>query len=260
MKNDYMYTKDTNVLQISYAQYISLQNQYEEAQRTQKLAASVQSDLDRFLSGISAAVLKEEYPLPGGGVSPSAPASKPSAAAEPPKSSPPKSEAPASAPEPEEKKETPAPKQEEAPPVSKEAAPAKPKGGAVKIAPIKKEIVQHFEKVDGSGKLFEIFRDYYTLLNESCGGMMRVTMKDGICSLWNYDEWEEFAFVDLLEGKLRLSVPPKYAEMLKPLKQCEVPRLLARKRKLIGVEVEDLNELVLDVLEKAFREAGSDSK
>ena len=89
---------------------------------------------------------------------------------------------------------------------------------------------------------------------------MRVTMKDGICSLWNYDEWEEFAFVDIFNQKLRLAVSPKYAEMLKPMKSCEVPRLLARRRKLVGVEVEDLNELILDVLAKAFSEAGSEAK
>ena len=85
---------------------------------------------------------------------------------------------------------------------------------------------------------------------------MRVTLKDGICSLWNYDEWEEFAFVDIFEGNLRFAVDPRYTEALSALRICEVPQLLSRRRKVVCVQVDDLNTTLLAILVKAFDEVG----
>jgi hypothetical protein len=241
-KDSYIYTKDTKVLQISYAKYIELNRAYEAALEMQKRAKAVLDGLQQFLKkGPDAASVDIEKALDL-----EAPVAAPNEPAK--KKTKPEPEAPAATAEPE-----PAPEPEKA----KEKP--KPKGN-VKIAPIKKDIVQHFAKMDPDGELFNIFKDYYTFVNESCRGMMRVTMKDGICSLWNYDEWEEFAFIDIFDGKLRLAISPKYEEMLQPLESCEVPRLLARKRKLIGVLVEDFNELVVEVLQQAFNDAGSESK
>ena len=127
---------------------------------------------------------------------------------------------------------------------------------AVEIPPIRKEIPCHFNEIDESGRLFNVFKQYYTFLNEACGGTVRITMKDGFCSLWNYDEWEEFAFVDIFEGRLRIALHPRYTDQLKSLNLCEVPRLLSNRRNLICLQVDDLNNLVLDVLSKAFREVG----
>ena len=85
---------------------------------------------------------------------------------------------------------------------------------------------------------------------------VRVTMKDGFCSLWNYDEWEEFAYVDIFEGQLRIAVDPRYTDALSSLNLCEVPRLLSSRHNLICVQVDDLNNTVLQVLVKAFEEVG----
>jgi hypothetical protein len=127
---------------------------------------------------------------------------------------------------------------------------------AVEVPPIKKEISQHFNNMDTSGRLFNVFNQYYTFLNKACGGTVRVTIKDGFCSLWNYDEWEEFAFIDIFEGHLRIAVSPRCTDDLKALSLCEVPRLLSNRRNLICLLVDDLNNRVLDVLAKAFAEVG----
>ena len=110
--------------------------------------------------------------------------------------------------------------------------------------------------VDESGRLLNVFRQYYTCLNDSCGSPVRVTMKDGICSLWNYDEWEEFAFVDIFEGNLRFAVDPRYTDELAALRLCEVPRLLSSRHNLVSVQMDDLNNTMLKVLTKAFSEVG----
>ncbi|RKX38161.1 MAG: hypothetical protein DRP64_16145, partial [Verrucomicrobia bacterium] len=128
------------------------------------------------------------------------------------------------------------------------------------VPPIKKEITEHFNSFDESGRLFNVFKQYYTCLNDACGGTVRVTMKDGFCSLWNYDEWEEFAFVDVFEGLLRIAIDPRYTDALKSLNLCEVPRLISSRRNVICVKVDDLNNTVLDVLAKAFAEVGMQVK
>jgi len=124
------------------------------------------------------------------------------------------------------------------------------------LPPIKNEIAEHFNKFDESGRLFSVFKQYYTCLNEACGGTVRVTMKDGFCSLWNYDEWEEFAFVDIFEGLLRITINPRYTDALKSLNLCEAPRLISSRRNVICVQVDDLNNTALDVLARAFSEVG----
>ena len=83
-----------------------------------------------------------------------------------------------------------------------------------------------------------------------------MTMKDGFCSLWNYDEWEEFAFVDIFEGLLRIAIDPRYTDALKSLNLCEAPRLISSRRNVICVQVDDLNNTALDVLARAFSEVG----
>jgi len=239
--NSYLYAKDAETLQISYAQYMTLKEKVEEARNIQKVKESVLSDLRKFLATGSDANPVE---------------------------SPPSSPAPSPAPKPH---KSPAPpvveKVSPPPPVVKEkAAPVKKAEPPVErtdmpqVPPIKKEIAQHFNKFDESGRLFNVFKQYYTCLNDACGGTMRVTMKDGICSLWNYDEWEEFAFVDIFENHLRIAIDPIYTDEVKSLSLCEVPRLLSSRRNLICVQVDDLNNLALEVLTKAFKEAGMQVK
>jgi len=125
------------------------------------------------------------------------------------------------------------------------------------LPPIKDDIAEHFNKMDDSGRIYNVFTQYYTCLNKGCGGTVRVTMKDGFCSFWNYDAWEEFAFVDVFENELRIAVDPRYTDALKALQLCEVPRLLSSRRNLICVKVDDLNQNILDVLVKAFDEVGT---
>jgi len=170
------------------------------------------------------------------------------------------------APEPQEKSpKQPEPKAEEPKKAAPPKAPPKPEPKAepkkaaaegIEIPPIKKDIAAHFNKVDESGRLFNVFKQYYACLNDTCGGTVRVTMKDGFCSLWNYDEWEEFAFVDMFEGQLRVSIDPRYKDALGSFEFCDVPRLLSSRRKLICVKVDDLNNTMLEVLVKAFEEVG----
>ena len=234
--NSYLYEKDAKILQISYAQYMMLQEKAEEAERIQAVKESVLSDLRSFLASrsdspaVDLSILQPE----------------PSKKAVPPPV--------------EEKVAAPAPEApEKAAPVKKEE-PVEERADAPQVPPIKKEIAKHFNKFDESGRLFNVFKQYYTCLNDVCGGMMRVTMKDGICSLWNYDEWEEFAFVDIFENHLRIAFDPKYTDELKSLSLCEVPRLLSSRRNLICVQVDNLNNLALEVLTKAFNEAGMQVK
>jgi len=124
------------------------------------------------------------------------------------------------------------------------------------VPPIKKDIALHFNKLDESGRMFNVFKQYYTFLNNSCGGTVRVTMKDGVCSLWNYDQWEEFAYIDVFEGKLRIALNPRYTDRLESLSFCDVPRLLSSRLDLVCVQVEGLNNTMLDVLTVAFKEVG----
>jgi hypothetical protein len=152
-------------------------------------------------------------------------------------------------------------------PAEVEEAPVKPATKAEKavvrnmaegleIPPIKKDVSAHFNNADESGRLFSVFKQYYACLNDACGGTVRVTIKDGICSLWNYNEWEEFSFIDIFEGQLRMAVDPRYTKALQSLNLCEVPRLLASRRNLVCVQVDGLNNTMLEVLVKAFEEVG----
>jgi hypothetical protein len=149
--------------------------------------------------------------------------------------------------------------------VSVEFSPEEPEGRtnavskeqpAAETPPIKKDIEDHFNARDASGRLLNVFKQYYTCLNETCHGTVRVTMKDGICSLWNYDEWEEFAFIDILDDELRIAVDTRYTNDLSSLDFCEVARLLAARRNLIAIQIGDLNKTMLGVLTKAFSEVG----
>ena len=124
------------------------------------------------------------------------------------------------------------------------------------IPAVKKEIAEHFNLLDESGRVFNVFMQYYTCLNEACGGIVRVTMKDGVCSLWNYDAWEEFGFVDVMESGLRFSLDLRYENELSNLDYCDVPRLLSLRRKVTSVRVTDLNKTMLGVLTRAFHEVG----
>ena len=257
MKNNggYIYTKDTEVLQISYAQYTQLMRREEETRELKQVSILTLANLRDLLVSLEG----KEGEKDASSVTETPVSSQPVSSQEKPEPAPPPSaEKPAPPPPAEEPAPAPAaPEEQPAAPVEQKPKKATPKA---KIPPIKKEIALHFSKKDGSGRLFDVFKEYYAALNDMCGGMMRVTMKDGICSLWNYDEWEEFAFVDLFEKQLRVAVSPKYADELKSLTSCDVPRLLARRRKLIGVLIDGMDEGLLGVLEKAFNEAGAEAK
>ncbi len=244
MKNEqnFLYSKDAKTLQVPYAEYTELMKKSEEAQHLLKVKGTVLADLQQFIGGAPAAALPKANP---------APKSKPAPKAKPvPKTPPPP--AAETAPAEESKSEK----------VSIEFStdtpetPAPSRGEISDIPPIKKDIIGHFNKLDKSGRLLNIFKQYYTCLNEACGGTVRVTMKDGFCSLWNYDEWEEFAFMDIFENLLRITIDPRYTDALKTLSLCEVPRLISSRRNVVSVQVDNLNNVVLDVLAKAFAEVG----
>ncbi len=236
--SNYLYAKDSESLQIPYAQYEELMETLKEAQRLQHVKAEVLLDLRRFLDPGSVAD----------------PVEMPEPVAEP------------------ETEPTPAKVKEPEPEMvsiefsagesesGTQQAPAKGREDAVQVPPVKEEIARHFNKLDESGRLFNVFTQYYTCLNDACGGTVRVTMKDGFCSLWNYDEWEEFAFVDIFEGLLRMTIDPRYTDALESLSLCETPRLISTRRNVVSVLAGDLNNLLLDVLAKAFFEVGMQKK
>jgi hypothetical protein len=237
----YLISKDNGNLQIPYGEYIILMEKAEEAKRIRKVKDEVLAQLDAFLDGSSVAVADANTNDKKESIASDA----------------------VQAADAEEMKEPAAPvKAETAPaaqPVAAEktaVAKARVQSSDIEVPPIKKEIEKHFNKVDESGRLLNVFRQYYTCLNDACGSTVRVTMKDGFCSLWNYDEWEEFAFVDIFEGNLRFAVDPRYTDALSSLSICAVPRLLSSRRNLVCVQVGDLNTTMLNVLVKAFEEVG----
>lgn len=231
-KNNYLYSKDARSLQIPYGDYVALMEKVEEAQKLKQLKAAVVADLTNIFGKQPAVV----------------PASPKVAAEE----VPPAKVRSAEKVSIEFSAEVPEPK-----PVETAVEPrGKQKFHTVEIPPIKKEIAEHFNQKDSSGRLFNVFKQYYTFLNEACGGTVRVTMKDGVCSFWNYDAWEEFAFADIFEGQLRIAFDPRHTDEVKSLNLCEVPRLLSSRWNLICVKVDDLSNIVLDVLAKAFGEIG----
>ena len=240
--NKCLVSKDSGRLQIPYQDYVALVEKVKEGDRIRLVKTSVLSNLQSFLGGtppvaevrkktnIVRTDLKQERPV----------SKKVSVEFD--------SEAPA-------------------PVVKKAPAPVRPtakspvvngrgSSDGIQIPPIKKDVSVHFNSIDESGRLLSVFKQYYACLNDSCGGTVRVTMKDGFCSLWNYDEWEEFAFVDIFEGQLRISLDPRYTEALQVLNLCEVPRLLSSRRNLVCVQIDDLNNTMLEVLVKAFEEVG----
>lgn len=257
--NKCLISKDNGQLQIPYADYVSLMEKVKEGQTLNSLKSTVISNLSRFLEGNNNAAPEEVIIS-----KPAAPVAKPPAAKPAPKVKKVAVEFSADEPVVEKKKAPVVEKKEEPvaevkPPVVKNNTPA-PKvrnvSNNITVPPIKKDISEHFNKLDESGRLFGVFKQYYTCLNDTCGGTVRVTMKDGFCSLWNYDEWEEFAFVDIFEGHLRVSVDPRYTGAMQSLSFCEVPRLLSSRRKLISVRLDDLSNTMLDLLVKAFAEVG----
>ncbi len=242
----YLISRDNGNLQIPYEEYVELMKRAGEAQKIQQVKSDVLANLQRYLEGQSTK---------------SAPAvdRKPQT-----------QQAPADLVKESRPKQLPV--EEKAEKVSVEFSPDAPEGRTsvksqhasstmrakppAEIPPIKKGIEAHYNAHDSSGRLLNVFKQYYTCLNESCGGTVRVTMKDGVCSLWNYDEWEEFAFVDIFEGDLRFAVDPRYTDELSTLNICEVPRLLASRLNLVSIRVGDLNKTMLNVLTKAFGEIG----
>jgi len=237
-KQQTLISKDNGKLQIPYADYLALMEKAQEGQRIRETRDAVVANLRGFIAG-------EKIEAPEQSAAPQAEAAEqPQPAAEP---APEKVSVEFKA---EEAGEAPAPKE------ANKAPKARKMAEGIDIPPIKKNIAAHFNKEDGSGRLFSVFKQYYTFLNEACGGTVRVTMKDGFCSLWNYDEWEEFAYVDIFEGHLRVAVDPRYTDELASLNFCEVPRLLSSRRNLVCVQVDDLNNTMLDVLAKAFEEVG----
>jgi hypothetical protein len=231
----YLISNNSKMIQIPYAEYAILRKKMEEAQRVLKVKADVLADLKRYQA--DRLVRAEDVDFQ--------PEQKPDEAKR-------SFEGEVTV-----GRKVAAETFSEEPvgPISGRKAETAPKA-SVEIPPIKKEIEAHFNTRDESGRLLNVFKQYYTFLNELCGGTVRVTMKDGICSLWNYDEWEEFAFIDIYENDLRFAVDPRYADALSTLNLCEVPRLLASRKKLISVQVEDLNKTMLGVLSKAFEEVG----
>ena len=234
--NTRLYTKDSKNLQMPYKEYLALLERAKENQQLLQIRANVVADLQRFLTGIPDQSQAPEQ------MSEVAPQECTKVFIE----------FSADVPEPmiEIKKEDPP-----APVIEK--TPDRITGFVADVPSIKKDIAEHFNKMDASGRLFNVFKQYYTCMNDACGGTVRVTIKDGICSLWNYDEWEVFAFIDVFDSHLRIAIDPRYTDELKSLNLCEVPRLLASRRNLICVQLDDLNNTALEVLAKAFAEVSA---
>jgi hypothetical protein len=275
----YLYAKDNQALQIPYDEYVELMKKMEEVDRIRSVRKNVLSDLQRHLNG--GAMPKAEKVVESNTESDELhPAVDKVTAVLEEVTSIIEEAAPAEAtplnedfaPVPEEpmthdaatESTTPADMPETAGPVVEETSAepdaegdveqvtAQPRSAVTELPPIKKEVADHFNRLDESGRLFSIFKQYYTCLNESCRGMVRVTMKDGVCSLWNYDAWEEFAFVDIFDGQLRIALDSFYTDALKSLSLCEVSRLVSNRRNVIGVQVSDLSNPVLEALVNAF--------
>ncbi|MDF7808968.1 hypothetical protein P4E94_16090 [Pontiellaceae bacterium B12219] len=224
--NKCIVAKESGRLQIPYQDYVKLMDKVKEGKRMRLVADSVFVSLQGFLGGTKRAAAAK-----AGNAKASAPAKEKT----------------------ESKKEAVEPLK---PATKAEKAVARNMAEGLEIPPIKKDVSAHFNSQDESGRLFSVFKQYYACLNDACGGTVRVTIKDGICSLWNYNEWEEFAFIDIFEGQLRMAVDPRYTKALQSLNLCEVPRLLSSRRSLVCVQVDGLNNTMLEVLVKAFEEVG----
>ena len=236
--SQYLISKDNGKLQITYEEYMVLMEKAEEANRVRKTMDEVLADLENFLNGSSIGVPEEQIKEKEERIEVEAVEAE-------------EVNDPAEAIQAEMTPEAPSDAAEKPAGVK-----ARVKSANIEVPPIKKEIEEHFNRLDESGRILNVFRQYYTCLNDACGSTVRVTMKDGFCSLWNYDEWEEFAFVDIFEGNLRFAVDPRYTDALSALSICEVPRLLASRRNLVCVQLGDLNSTMLNILVKAFEEVG----
>ena len=243
--NKCMVSKDSGMLQIPYKDYMALMQKVQEGQQLRQARDKVIASLGGFMDGGShVGAIAEKVAAAIGGRPKASPAAPKPAEAKPAAEKKVSVEFDAG------QVEVPAPKDPE--PVAN----GRSSSQGVDIPPIKKDISVLFNKLDESGRLFSVFKQYYTCLNDTCGGTVRVTMKDGFCSLWNYDEWEEFAFIDIFEGSLRIAIDPRYTDALQSLNFCEVPRLLSSRRSLVCVQVDDLSNTMLGVLVKAFQEVG----
>lgn len=231
-----MVSKENGRLQIPYRDYVAIMERVKEGQRIREVKSTVLADLKRVLGGTVTAVEVQ----------------KKVAAA--------RKDIPAQAPKSDKAAENVSAETDSGTSAVRPGTKAVAEQGGIpegmEVPPIKKDVSAHFNKLDESGRLFSVFKQYYAFLNDACGGTVRVTLKDGICSLWNYDEWEEFAYIDIYEGDLRVSLDQRYTKELQSLNLCEAPRLLSSRLNLVCVQVNDLNNTMLKVMAKAFEEVG----
>ena len=234
---NYLISKEDGKLQIPYSEYEALISKLEDAEIIQLIKSDVLDELKRFL---------QEHAAESDPTNDVEPQQQDEPVALP--------EEPAEEQSPEKVSVEFAP-EEQAVPEAKQSATETIKR-STDVPPVKKEVEDYFNAHDASGRLLNVFMQYYTCLNESCQGVVRVTMKDGICSFWNYDKWEEFAFVDAHESQLRFTMNPRYREDLSSFDFCEVTRLLEARGSYVSTKVEDLSKTMLEVLTRAFDEVG----
>lgn len=267
--DNYLYSDTANILQIPYMEYATLVEEFKKSERSRAQCSQVVKNLAALLRSakvtaedVQAVIDKEKTALIGmpAGVAFKSPTIKTTAS----------SSVEAKASPTAEKKASPAAETKTDSPSEAKASSAqetkktetKPKStpkkaGSTTAPPLKADIVRFFKAVDASGSLFELFEQHYLQLNESCGGTVCVSLKDGICNIMNYDAWTDFAFIDVLDGRLRISVSERYKNEVSSFDACEVPRLLARNHKLVGILVDAVDQVVLDVLVMAFDEVGA---
>lgn len=119
---------------------------------------------------------------------------------------------------------------------------------------IPQSVVNYITSKDEKGEMMDLFRQYYQELGSSCGGSLSVTLQDRYICLWNYNQWSMFAFWDIHEGCLRLSLNEKFApeggavETWAPPKWMGVP-------KMIRFEVSAFSKGTLARLLDAFKAA-----
>ena len=246
----HLFERDSERLQITYDEYVKILEQTQKVRKIKLIGTDVMLELQHVASALTenlnAMPPRIEFDAPAQNEQSKPPPDEPAEPAQ--ESAPEPTEEPSRKPAEEPPPRTEEPKRSPPPPAHSKAK-GKKKG---KVPPIKKNVAQHFNRMDPSGNLYPLFVRYYNRLNEMCPGTVTVTMKDGICSFWNYDEWEEFAFVDVVEGGLRIALDPRYAEALGSHPQYEAPRLLANRRKLVSIIVTGLDDIALSALTRAF--------
>ena len=172
-QKNYLFAHDSEQMQITYDEYVSLMSKAKEAERVQEITRGVATDLKALLAGGVAKGIAAAAAGQGTAV----PVDAPEAAAEEVM----KASAAASVGHSERAQgaENQPESESAVEPVSEQRPVAKKRGEVADVPPIKHEISEHYNRLDGSGRLFNIFKQYYTCLNEMCGGTVRVTMKDG---------------------------------------------------------------------------------